>query len=795
MANKNVKIVFDIDNKDLEIVSKSVLSVTQQIRILQKELQSGNLTAEEFAIAANKVNGFKDQVAGASARGRELFGTLSLIPGPIGQIASKIDGTISLLKTFSEFKLSDLKNQITGFISDAGGIVQALGKATGITKVYTTLNNALAQSFVKVGVGEATATAGAKAFSLALTATGVGALLLLLGAAVSSFMEYADSTDEATIAQDKFNASIERTRQILDLDLASAKRRQAEGIANLKLSGASEKQIREQGIKDLKETLKLTKNALAEAAADENEIMKTGNGDLKKAQDARLGYERQVNDLESQIRVANIENQIATNKEAEQARKTNLANQKKSAEDKKQLDAKTLKETKDDLDAAIQLEINKGNTNAKVLEGLLAKRLALEGLKGNALELAQQKNAKIVREAVTEDKKANDEIIKNTQDFNRKIEDVQIAAIADDEERAIKARELKLKRDLEDLEKDEEFIKFSEDRKKEIRTSYETLAEADIRKIREEANNKELSEQDKNYEKQLRALEVRGQGLIQGTKSYYENKFEILKTMEQKELSELDLQYATGLLSFEAYYKKRKEIEEKYTQATKDLSDQRWQAQLKEVGMILNALSSISDALAANLDEEAKNSKEAFEKRKKFQVASAVIQGAAGILNIIATPPPLGMDFVVAAVLKGLQIAAVIGTTAAQISKIKSATFDDKSSENKGRRKLAEGGYVSGAGTSTSDSIPASLSNGEFVMNARSTAAFLPMLNVMNAAGNQPRFAMGGMISDVSEITNRSLTDVISTSLADRPIKTYVVSTDMSNQQQFDRAIKSRSTI
>lgn len=106
----------------------------------------------------------------------------------------------------------------------------------------------------------------------------------------------------------------------------------------------------------------------------------------------------------------------------------------------------------------------------------------------------------------------------------------------------------------------------------------------------------------------------------------------------------------------------------------------------------------------------------------------------------------------------------------------------------------ASGGIVSGAGTSTSDSILARISNGEYVMNARSTAAFLPLLESMNSAGNQPQFAMGGLYSQQSN-SNMTLGDAISKSLTDRPIKTYVVANTMSNQQQLDRVIKSRSLI
>jgi hypothetical protein len=48
---------------------------------------------------------------------------------------------------------------------------------------------------------------------------------------------------------------------------------------------------------------------------------------------------------------------------------------------------------------------------------------------------------------------------------------------------------------------------------------------------------------------------------------------------------------------------------------------------------------------------------------------------------------------------------------------------------------FATGGKVRGAGTGTSDSIPARLSNGEAVINARSTAMFEPILSQMNKAG------------------------------------------------------------
>ena len=42
---------------------------------------------------------------------------------------------------------------------------------------------------------------------------------------------------------------------------------------------------------------------------------------------------------------------------------------------------------------------------------------------------------------------------------------------------------------------------------------------------------------------------------------------------------------------------------------------------------------------------------------------------------------------------------------------------------------------MSGAGSGTSDSIPAYLSNGESVNNAKTTSMFAPILSALNAAG------------------------------------------------------------
>lgn len=76
---------------------------------------------------------------------------------------------------------------------------------------------------------------------------------------------------------------------------------------------------------------------------------------------------------------------------------------------------------------------------------------------------------------------------------------------------------------------------------------------------------------------------------------------------------------------------------------------------------------------------------------------------------------------------------------------VRRAGIDD----NRSRAGFATGGWVYGPGTPTSDSIPANLSVGEFVVNARAAARHRGLLEDINDSG-RTRLANGGPASGVS---------------------------------------------
>jgi hypothetical protein len=69
----------------------------------------------------------------------------------------------------------------------------------------------------------------------------------------------------------------------------------------------------------------------------------------------------------------------------------------------------------------------------------------------------------------------------------------------------------------------------------------------------------------------------------------------------------------------------------------------------------------------------------------------------------------------------------------------------------------ASGGYISGSGTATSDSIPAMLSNGEYVVKAsvvsRLGRGYFDGLNFGHSGSRMPRFAVGGFVSERLRLT------------------------------------------
>lgn len=182
-------------------------------------------------------------------------------------------------------------------------------------------------------------------------------------------------------------------------------------------------------------------------------------------------------------------------------------------------------------------------------------------------------------------------------------------------------------------------------------------------------------------------------------------KYELDTLHQMEEESDADF-YARKLAAQKAYNDSKKSL------AAEELDIATTTAQA--VGGLANSLGELIMQMAG-------------ENKKAAQLAQKLALAQIAIETGVATAK--GISAAIAAGPFPANLAAIATTIATVLSGITQAVASVKSA------KFSTGGYVRGAGTSTSDSIPAMLSNGESVINAKSTAMFGPLLSSLNQAG------------------------------------------------------------
>ena len=343
-------------------------------------------------------------------------------------------------------------------------------------------------------------------------------------------------------------------------------------------------------------------------------------------------------------------------------------------------------------------------------------------------------------------KKYDDETIKNQKEFNDKVNEITVAAIQNDLERAKKERELKFQSDLSSLEADKNFILLSEDEKSKLRVLLAATYNNDILKINKEAREKDNADLLKKYDDELRLLELRGQNLVAGTKAYYENRRAILNEEEQRELAALDQTEA-----------QKTAIKEKYVKLRAQLDEDEIASIGRTISMTLDSLANLSRSLTSAYDEEAKTSKEAFEKRKKLQKATALLSAASGLVQILTQPSvlPSPFDWIV----KGINAVALGIATAVQIKNIDKQQFE------------GGGGAVSSTPSTGGGAV--------------STAPTAPKLASIAA----PQITQG-----IAQNPTNQIAQTLAQS-SNKPVQAYVVSTSVSSQQSLDRRTNRAATL
>ena len=307
------------------------------------------------------------------------------------------------------------------------------------------------------------------------------------------------------------------------------------------------------------------------------------------------------------------------------------------------------------------------------------------------------------------------------------------------------------------------------------------------------------------HEKKIRAID---QAQLEYESTYFQRRAETEKKLYGQMF--MDLEFAE-----ERHYqaeKKRAEgnaqeleiIEREHVQRLKDLQNQKIQAYAAVATATIDSLANMSNAIAAYYEFEANNTKnsladrkKAFEENKKYQIATASLAAASGIIQILTQPStlPSPFDWIV----KVANAAALGIMTAVQISKINATKFDATSGGSGSNtynglgRNYGDGGMIDGPSHSSSaGGVRINAEGGEAVMTKGAVTMFAPLLSAMNQMGGGRSFTAGakGQASFDNPKTLSSNGDGGPTI-----IKTYVVSTEMTSEQQKQARLKDLSTL
>jgi hypothetical protein len=401
------------------------------------------------------------------------------------------------------------------------------------------------------------------------------------------------------------------------------------------------------------------------------------------------------------------------------------------------------------INALIALEA----TGSKEVENLLIERRAAEAnyIKGKEGLEKQEKGI-------------NDSRLAAEKKFNKLIAQGDIDAIKDNEEREIATAKQKLADDLENLEKDKDFILLSELEKAKLRELLVNKSAAEIQAIRDNYDKKELETKKENTQKLIDAI---SESILSVT--------DIISTFQQaraqKEADAINEQITStenNIAELEAKAEKASGIRRKRIE--RDVANQKLllEQQQKEAEAI---------RLKAAKDE------------KKIALIQAIIQGA------LAFQKALAQGSFLLAIPTAIASAAQIATIAAQ--------------------PLAEGGVVTGQRVNQKQNIPtrsngdnvlAYVKRGEVVLNQRQQSLLggSPTFRRIGIKG----FAEGGMVPPISapiqalsgnnDLSNflqviEAKTDAINNRI-DR-LQAYVVSDDIARDLAEGNKLKVKATL
>lgn len=492
------------------------------------------------------------------------------------------------------------------------------------------------------------------------------------------------------------------------------------------------------GLKALTDWFGWTANAATDSAAQQAEAAEgTAVAYENKAEKVTMGYDHEIKMAEiagTSTREAELKKAYFILATAKARAKADIAAYQ-SAKLTGDLDAKELADLKKKYDASVNAATDASNSITEMKAGFRAedKKNAIKDQE--EIDKAAEDAAEKAKAAGEKARAAAKQYASDRLSARRQTEDLTLALMDEGIDKEIKANKIKYDRLIEDTKSSEKLLKTEKDAIVKMLTEQSTEAETKLRvdaekkkndeilaaqkefrdlmisldqntysqqmselnnkqeeevtKLKEQLDNELLTKQ--QYDAALIALEADKQAQLDELKGGGKD----AETPAQKAQSEAEALIEIERLKMEASLITEQEFADRKAAINEDLSNKlkamdeasaaagikSKQAQLAEIGTSINSLGNLMSAIneaeiaGAEGNEEKQEAlrKKGFEQNKKFQIASATIAGIQGVINALTAvstiPEPFG------SILKGVNAGIVAGTTAANISKIRSTQY------------------------------------------------------------------------------------------------------------------------
>lgn len=681
----------------------SMRSLRAQLSNLTKEFDALSRAEREGDAGRAKmdeINRLTDEIKAAEEQTQRYYRNVGNYSGGVMDAFSKTGGAVGSV-------INPVKNVTAGFKAmSATPLIGILGLlANIINKVIEKLNSS-ESSMNRVKVAMAPLNAGSTLLTKVLQKLGEGVAWLAekLGKWADKMGLVSDKMKEEQRLTLEEIALTKRRREALtqdadaELKIAQLKEKatdklnysHSERLKFLKEAVAAEEEMarRNKEIAAQEYQILLDRSKLAENSAEENEKLAQAYANMVKQETAYLSKKKELN---AQITEA-----------------TNQA----QAERKAALDAE-LAAMREATDKRIEL-MKEGNDKERASEEATHTK-TIEDLQRR---LATEKNL------TTKAREAINQLIELEQKrHQQRMEELDNERLVSELENAEKTIALKLQ-GVKEGTAEEYNLKREALAKQLERELLDTQLTEEQKLLMRENYNKELEKlEDEHlnavYQKQMDALALEWDNKIAEAALRGEN---TLALEVERRKAELDAMHQMEEESDAEFKARMLAAEQAYTDSKKALLDQQaanTQANMEATGAVINSLGQLLSAFGEENEEAAKAAKVLALGEIAINTGKAI---AAGVAQAQAAG---GFPANIAAI--ATTVATVLANIATAISTVKSAKF-------------ATGGLVLGPGTGTSDSISARLSNGESVMNARSTAMFGPLLSGLNQAGGGVAF-------------------------------------------------------